>query len=465
MTVEELLFKMNIDPSGLDKGLRQARVQLAGLKDETEKTFLHAGSAARAFHKDIESLNEVVPGLGTALQFALDPVTGILTGIAIGFGYAKKKLEEYNAALDKTAERNAKPIFGQDQVDKLKEKQRELVDDQKEWERQLTAGDPIKKLTDSINEQITATGKLAQTAKVLPDLYKQYGQSLKDANSAAEKHTKLQEGLAKGPANLAEAQKQLEELQKKGEPQTISVGKVIGYGPSGAPITSGIDEEASARATEAVRAKYQESIRAATTKVNDARKAIADHEEEERKVKKELDEYKKKASEAAIAIDQTAKEQRILTAQVKKAQAAYDLQIGEVLQRQSEQRNAPYKASSLAELGQMNTPYGQIAREIGLARNASKFLGAQMTPEEFQAVNAQVIGLQGTARADLAAAGNDPHKRAAALTKYGQGLEDVLRARGQNPEARHLEGIEREIKNLNAKASAEGLVVRGSDAQ
>jgi len=465
MTVEELLFKMGIDSSGLEQGLRKAKVQLAGFKEESEKTFLHAGSAARAFHKNLEALNEAVPGLGTALQFALNPVTGILAGIALGFGYAKKKLEEYNQELDKTAEKNAKPIFGQDQVDKLKGKQRELIDDQKEWQRQLTEGDPIKKLTDSINQQTTATGKLAQTAKVLPELYKDYGQALKDANEAAVKHTKLQEGLAKGPANLAEAQRQLDDLRKRGPEKP----EVQLNGPTFGPASGQYYVEQQRKVEEERQTKvqqYNRSIQVAIDNVNKARQAIADHEDEERKTSKELSEYRKKTEKAREAIESVAGEQKKLAETTKNAQALYDLKIGQLLQKQTEEREAPYKSGSLSELGQYNTPYGQIAREIGLARNASKFLGAQMSPQDMAQVQQQILGVQGEARADLAAAGNDPQKRASAISKYGRSLEDILTGKGVNPEARHLESIQNEIKDFNArsKLGSEGLVIRGPDS-
>src|ERR1043166_852253 len=155
MTVEELLFKMGIDGSGLDRGLRQAKIQLSGFKQESEHTFLHAGSAAPGFHKLLEQISDRSPLMGNALKLALNPVVGLMAAATAGAAYLGEKLKEINAELDRQAMENLKPIGDawQEQRD-LSKTVNETIEAQNRWlkEQKELHNDVLLKMKDELSQ-------------------------------------------------------------------------------------------------------------------------------------------------------------------------------------------------------------------------------------------------------------------------------------------------------------------------
>ena len=84
--------------------------------DETgktaEKSFLHAESGGRAFHRLLHSISAESPVLGVALRLALDPTVGTLFALMGAMHAVKSAMAESAAAVKGFGEEMAKP-FGE----------------------------------------------------------------------------------------------------------------------------------------------------------------------------------------------------------------------------------------------------------------------------------------------------------------------------------------------------------------
>src|ERR1035441_2688861 len=99
-TLEQVLLKLGIDQSQVGPGLSDFGKKVDEATKGAHKSFLHVGSAGRAFHGVLEKISEQSPVMGDALKLALNPIVGTLA-IATGvFAYFNKKIEEGNARLN-----------------------------------------------------------------------------------------------------------------------------------------------------------------------------------------------------------------------------------------------------------------------------------------------------------------------------------------------------------------------------
>ena len=86
---------------------------------ETEnhgKSFLHAESQGRVFHKLLHSITEISPTMGLAMRLALSPITALMVGVVMAFEHVRKKIEE-----SKKEAEEAGNVFAQNYVEGVKE--------------------------------------------------------------------------------------------------------------------------------------------------------------------------------------------------------------------------------------------------------------------------------------------------------------------------------------------------------
>lgn len=106
VTTEEAKAKLSLDTTDLERG----RQSIDRFGQESHKSFLHAGSAARSFHKVMEEVTNISPVMGRALQISIAPIAGTFAAAAAGLGIANEKLKEFNHHLDEMANKAARPI-------------------------------------------------------------------------------------------------------------------------------------------------------------------------------------------------------------------------------------------------------------------------------------------------------------------------------------------------------------------
>src|ERR1051326_932328 len=121
MTQEEIIVRMGLDASEFAKKIRAAQRDLlqsngqfqsavGQMGQHAEKTFLHAGSAARQFHGLLEKIKETSPLVGSALQFALSPVVATIGVISAGIAFATNALKGFNASMDAAQAKAGLPV-------------------------------------------------------------------------------------------------------------------------------------------------------------------------------------------------------------------------------------------------------------------------------------------------------------------------------------------------------------------
>jgi hypothetical protein len=146
-TVEEVQAKLSMDVSTLGRAKREIAEFNAG----GHAGFLHHTNGAREFHKSIHALTEQVPGLGIAFQALMSPIGATMTAATMAFTYAKTKLDEWNAEMDKTAERNAKAVFGKDALLAVGVTQAKMHDEYESFMRRRD--DSEKRFRDGVKDE------------------------------------------------------------------------------------------------------------------------------------------------------------------------------------------------------------------------------------------------------------------------------------------------------------------------
>jgi hypothetical protein len=115
-------FKVRItgDASGLQQAGRESEAALGNITKETKKSseaniehsksFVHAESSGRSFHRLIHQITEDSPALGAALQLALNPVSGSIIAATLLFRELNRQIEESNKRADEMAAAFARPM-------------------------------------------------------------------------------------------------------------------------------------------------------------------------------------------------------------------------------------------------------------------------------------------------------------------------------------------------------------------
>jgi hypothetical protein len=161
----EILVKMAADTSGG----KEARKELDGVKgatEETGKATERANTHLQGMHKLFHALNEVVPGLGVAMQAAFSPIGAAISLALMALRLFHEKMKEFNEECRKAAEEAAKPL-----TNRL-EQQRETVTRSAEGlehlrERLADAARSEVSLRESMEKTISAFKEQAQEAESL----------------------------------------------------------------------------------------------------------------------------------------------------------------------------------------------------------------------------------------------------------------------------------------------------------
>src|ERR1039458_4861245 len=96
------------DPSGA-QAVAGALDKTTGATQEATKATEKHGAGLHALHRLFHSLNEVVPGLGVALQAAFSPIGAAISLAVMGVQLFQEKMKETNAEFQKLEEEAAKP--------------------------------------------------------------------------------------------------------------------------------------------------------------------------------------------------------------------------------------------------------------------------------------------------------------------------------------------------------------------
>ena len=139
--------------------LGRAKREIAEFNAGGAAGFLHHSNGAKEFKKSLHELTDQVPVVGLAFKALLSPIGATLTGATMLFDYFKKQLADWNAELDKAEARNAKPIFGKDDLRAVALDQARLRADYDSFTRHQDDG--VKRMLESLDaEQDKLKGNL-----------------------------------------------------------------------------------------------------------------------------------------------------------------------------------------------------------------------------------------------------------------------------------------------------------------
>jgi hypothetical protein len=222
----EILVKMSADTSGG----KEVRKDLDQTKEKAGESHGAAGAAAekhethiRGLHKIFHSLNEVVPGLGVAMQAAFSPIGAVVSIALMALRLFHEKMKEFNEECRKAAEEAAKPL-----TNRLEE-QRETVARSAEGmerlrERLADAGrqeETVKDLTERTTaafraqEQAATALNDALKANELAGLAQQHARGLVSEEQYAAQKLEIEQRFLERKRELAEQEEMREILIRK----------------------------------------------------------------------------------------------------------------------------------------------------------------------------------------------------------------------------------------------------------
>lgn len=159
---EQAILKMGLDSKDVEEGANRVTKAVQETGEKGHKSFLHAGSAARGFHKTLEAITEQSPILGRALQIAISPIFGVFAAAAAALVYFHEKFKELNAQMDKFSEWAAKPT--QDFKGNMREAAKSVEEVRREFDKWLKSHDQDATL-DTLNEKVAKLNQAAAKAK------------------------------------------------------------------------------------------------------------------------------------------------------------------------------------------------------------------------------------------------------------------------------------------------------------
>src|SRR5690348_9725609 len=104
MTREEVLVKLNMDASQLDEQTKRSLSNLAEGAKEHHKWWQHAGSSGREYHKILQQIGEMSPGLEAGVKLFINPLVGGLAAAGLGIGYLIERFKAWKEAAREAAE-------------------------------------------------------------------------------------------------------------------------------------------------------------------------------------------------------------------------------------------------------------------------------------------------------------------------------------------------------------------------
>ncbi len=118
MAEADFKVKISVDASSAVSGAQQTSAELGKIGEAGKKAWQDNAEGADKAAGSTKNISDALKGLGREFpilgqvgRLALNPLALAVAGIAYAFGLAKQKLEEWNAALDAMAARNAQKDF------------------------------------------------------------------------------------------------------------------------------------------------------------------------------------------------------------------------------------------------------------------------------------------------------------------------------------------------------------------
>lgn len=228
---EDVILKLGINGESFSQGLRGGLTKLNEFGREGEKSFLHVGSAGRAFHGVIEQISNASPIMGEALKFALNPMIGTLAAVALGAERLRDAIAEVNAAADAAQKVLSKPFISEEVAPRNRTQIKELNEAYQEFQKHRNAPDLAGDLVKRVEAETDAVKKLAVAQRAetiaLRDRHKAEGDLAKAHKETIELTEKIQkiEGNIEGQKQAIEAQKEqikIEEAFAKLRPTGLS---------------------------------------------------------------------------------------------------------------------------------------------------------------------------------------------------------------------------------------------------
>lgn len=137
-TIDQILLRLGIDQSQVFTGLNDFKKKVEDATGHAHKSFVHAGTGAKEFHKVLHQITEESPILGTALKAVFSPIGAVLGGATLAFTYLNKQLEEFNKHLDEMTEKAVKPMVNyHEAAKKAAEEVNKAVEAEKKWEAEF----------------------------------------------------------------------------------------------------------------------------------------------------------------------------------------------------------------------------------------------------------------------------------------------------------------------------------------
>lgn len=458
LTAEEIKIKLGLDDRVLDEGTRQAFAKLAKMGKEAHAAWYeHGEKPARAYKKAIHEITSEFPLLGNAARIALSPIGGAMAVATTAAIYFKRELHDINELLGKIGKSNAEPIGNVKSARRATARQ-DAADAERAREED-PGGDSI---TELMRLAITPEQKQA----LLPEILRRraaserkntaYNSSAGLAGRSASRFAanKAEENLKSLSKQLSEAEGQLPAAEEK-EKKTLDMQRRVGFLGPGAVGAAGA-------AMEAVNPQAIETAQSLRAAIKNYKAAIEQESNTREDIKEKLDNEARAHEKEVHNLEKLDAARTELLNHIKdqnKLQAVYNQQMGYALKQQAEQKAANF-TPGLQELAGYRGPYGAIARESLLARDAAKRSLGFASPEELQNLRMGASAAWNDLRGDIAGA-KTPGDRNKAFRRYGERMDSMLT--GHSTPEHHLEVIAEHIKELNEKAKGEGLIIRGPE--
>lgn len=460
LTAEEIRIKLGLDDKELDEGTRRALANLSKLGKESKATWYeHGEKPAKAFKKALHEITDQFPLLGGAARLALSPIGGTIALATTAALHFKKVLEDINERLDKIGESNAKPVGN------VRAAMRAAARGNSADRERAREEDPGG---DSISEMIRTATTSEQRQRVLTEILRRRAATERRVvgyNSDFRSRDRDRLSIAKADENIKSMTKDLadaEALMPAIEASEKSAGAAATDKPIGAgqlllnPALAGLEIQASIARQAKLTADSQRA------KIKSLTDNIQQESDTRDNLKEKLDESAKAHDKETQTLAKLEAARQELLDKIKvqnQAQALYNQQISILNKRQHDVMDAAY-TPGLQEMAGYSGPGGALAREALAAREYAKRSLSLATPGELYALRQGAGAAFNSLRASLRSAhtGADRNR---AFRSYGESINHLLTGRITPEHA--LEGILQEIKALNQKASADGLIVQGKD--
>ena len=223
---KEREFKIKITTAADTSGAKQTAAEFGNLgaaQEEAAKKAEKHGASLHAMHRIFHSLNEVVPGLGVALQAAFSPIGAAISLAVIALRLFQEKMKETNAEFQKLEEEAAKPATNRmaawrEAIVRAAEGMNHLRQALADAARgQETIKETTEHTTAAFHEQMQAAATLADAVKEneLAGLEEMHAAGLVSAEQYAQQRLEIEEQYQAKKRELQEREEMTEILVKK----------------------------------------------------------------------------------------------------------------------------------------------------------------------------------------------------------------------------------------------------------